>query len=212
MAETSQAIENANKATVKEIVAAGEIPSVLHLKDTTFTVQVCRAKYLPSADREHLWSLWTTNMRTLVEPSSFGWHPKDKKKELFHADSRLILVYHQDDSGDSDRTLVAFCMFRFELGYEDEDAVYCYEFQVADGFRGCGLGRFFVETLTRVGKHWQMEKLLLTVLKSNMSAREAYAKLGFVLDTSSPEYGDGGVAQDGEEDEDYDYEILSKPL
>ena len=66
---------------------------------------------------------------------------------------------------------------------------------MADGFRGCGLGRFFVETLTRVGKHWQMEKLLLTVLKSildfalrgiicsyllvaNMPAREAYAKLG----------------------------------
>ena len=39
-----------------------------------------------------------------------------------------------------------------------------------------------------------------------------YTTCSFVLDSSSPEYGDGGVAQDWEEDEDYDYEILSKPL
>ncbi|KAI0800909.1 acyl-CoA N-acyltransferase [Fomes fomentarius] len=143
-------------------------------------------------------------MRALVEPSSFGWDPEDKKAELFDDSSRFIMVHHRKDSQVSQSTLVAFSMFRFELGDEDEDSVYCYELQVVEGYRGYGLGQFFVDKLTRIRKHWKMEKILLTCLKTNVSARLFYGKTGFVLYTGSPEY-DG---PDG--DETYDYEVLSK--
>lgn len=71
-----------------------------------------------------------------------------------------------------------------------------YEMQVSDGSRGCGLCRFFVESLKLIGKHWKMEKILLTVLKGtsaskvssmsryddiwleNTAARQVYRKLG----------------------------------
>ena len=58
-----------------------------------------------------------------LEPSSLGWNPKEKKKETFHSDSRFILVYRQK-SEDEPKILVAFTIFRFELGYMDEASVY----------------------------------------------------------------------------------------
>lgn len=62
-----------------------------------------------------------------VEPSSFGWHPKNKKQELFHRESRFLLLYWQKpDADDGETPIVAFTMFRFEPGYMDEDSVYMY--------------------------------------------------------------------------------------
>ena len=118
-----------------------------------------------------------------LEPSSLGWDPDEKKETLFDQDSRFILVYHRQTPEHPAATLVAFSMFRFELGYEDDDTIYwygefiapphmpsnisrcSYEMQVSEGFRGYGICRFFVEKLKLVGKHWQLEKLLLTALK-----------------------------------------------
>ena len=57
-----------------------------------------------------------------TEPSSLGFHPEEKKEELFHKQSRLILLHHELDDGLT--ILAAFCKFRFELGYDDEDSVY----------------------------------------------------------------------------------------
>ena len=42
---------------------------------------------------------------------------------------------------------------------------YSYELQVAHPFRRHGIGRFLVEKLVAIGKHWRMEKIMLTVLK-----------------------------------------------
>ncbi len=92
------------------------------------------------------------------------------------------MAYNGGDK--SAEALVAYTMFRFEPGYEDEASVYwcarayghqneevtdrqnaSYELQVLHGYRGLGLGRFLVDKLVIIGKHWRMEKILLTVLK-----------------------------------------------
>ena len=57
-----------------------------------------------------------------TEPSSFGWNPEEKKEELFHPDSRFILVRttnnpQAENCDDGISTLVAFSMFRFD--YEE---------------------------------------------------------------------------------------------
>lgn len=93
-------------------------------------------------------------------------------------------MYNRKDQS-SQNTLVAYTMFRFEAGYEDEASLYwyvsthfthvtiltlrhsSYELQVRDGYRRLGIGRFLVDKLTIIGKHWHMEKILLTVLKGS---------------------------------------------
>ncbi|PIL31606.1 hypothetical protein GSI_06308 [Ganoderma sinense ZZ0214-1] len=65
-------------------------------------------------------------MRAMVEPSSFGWDPPEKKEELFHKNSRYILMLHDDGSlraEEPDTRIVAFTHFRFEFD-QDEELVY----------------------------------------------------------------------------------------
>ncbi|KAI0756644.1 acyl-CoA N-acyltransferase [Daedaleopsis nitida] len=211
MANLSKALRAANKATVAQITSAAAIPNNVTLRELDFTVRVARPSDLSLDDKEKVWMIYETNMRALLEPSSMGWDAEEKRETLFDEDSRFIIVYHRQSTENTDSMLVAFSMFRFEFGYEEDDTIYCYEMQVSDGFRGYGLCRFFVEKLNLIGKYWKMEKILLTVLKENTSARQVYTKLGFVVDPASPEHGEEGE-RSGEEVEEADYEILSISL
>ncbi|KAH9898042.1 acyl-CoA N-acyltransferase [Cubamyces lactineus] len=178
----SKAVKRANKASAVDIAAAAAIPSTLSVKDQTFHVRVKVSSALIDSEKVHIWNLYEVNMRALVEPSSFGWDPPEKREELFHNDARFILVYLDDPGspdGKSPPPLIAFSMFRFEQE-EGDDVLYCYELQVSAPFRGSGLGRFIVEKLITIGKHWGMDKVMLTVLKSNTAARRFYARNGYV--------------------------------
>ncbi|KAI0721278.1 hypothetical protein C8T65DRAFT_800390 [Cerioporus squamosus] len=228
-AKVKRALKKANKASEQELAQVAQIgPGRITLKDTEFTARVAASPSLTTSDRNDIWSIYDTNMRALMEPSSLGWNPAEKKEELFHADSRFILIYSARNESAQD-TLVAYTMFRFEPGYEDDASVYCYELQVVHGFRGLGLARFLVDKLEIVGRHWHTEKILLTVLKGlwfllfqvelahkhaeNTAARKAYDRLGFQLDPNSPDYRDSDDDEvSGHEQEEVDYEILSRAL
>ncbi|KAI0361223.1 acyl-CoA N-acyltransferase [Trametes cingulata] len=208
----SKAVRIANKASAEEIAAAACIPANKTFKDKSLSLRVCAAPSLSESERERIWELWEENMRALVEPSSFGWNPETKKEELFHRDARYILV--SDPAGFQERGPIAFSSFRFEEE-EGEDVLYCYELQVAGDFRNLGLGHFLMEKLGRIGKHWHMAKVMLTVLKSNVAARRFYSRNGFEVDPTSPEYQSPSDQEDEAEsweDDTYDYEILSKTL
>ncbi|KAI0673496.1 acyl-CoA N-acyltransferase [Trametes maxima] len=222
---TSKRVRTANQASEDEIASVAQIYNkAVTLRDKSYSVHILHASSLSPGEKANIWQLWEANMRALVEPSSFGWEPKGKKKELFQRHARFILVF-QGDQNSSDREdtapPIAFCMFTFErdLGH---DQIYCYELQVSQTFRGSGLGRFFIEKLVAIGRHWGMSKIVLTVLKSNMGARYFYNATGFDIDPSSPEYGRSGEVEDVDdnapgdheptEGETFDYEILSKPL
>ena len=62
-----------------------------------------------------------------LRSSSFGWNPKEKMKEIFHKDGRLILVASK---GHGD--LLAFASFRFDVEPNcegvNEDVLYLYAF------------------------------------------------------------------------------------
>ncbi|RDX52079.1 acyl-CoA N-acyltransferase [Lentinus brumalis] len=210
--KVSKALKRANKASEREIEEVAQIdPGWITLKDTEFTIRVASSSSLTGSDRDSIWTIFETNMRSMMEPSSLGWNPTEKKEELFHSESRYIMAYNGGDK--SAEALVAYTMFRFEPGYEDEASVYCYELQVLHGYRGLGLGRFLVDKLVIIGKHWRMEKILLTVLKLNTAARMTYEKLGFRMDPSSPDYPDSGDDEvSDDEREEVDYEILSREL
>jgi hypothetical protein len=56
--------------------------------------------------------------------SSFGWNASDKRKEMFHAKSRFLMVFKETD-------LVAYGMFRFEVE-ESNDVLYWYQSRLAE--------------------------------------------------------------------------------
>ncbi|KAI0330544.1 acyl-CoA N-acyltransferase [Cubamyces sp. BRFM 1775] len=218
---SSKAVKRANKASADDLAATVAIPNTFNAKNQTFYVRVKLSSSLTDNEKSHIWDLYEANMRALVEPSSFGWNPSEKREELFHRDARFIMVYLDDpdsqDSKNSHPAPVAFSMFRFELE-EGDDVLYCYELQVSELFRNSGLGRFIVDKLLMIGKYWGMDRVILTVLKSNTAARRFYAKQGFEIDPTSPEYEsfaedeETAGADDAAEQEDYDYEILSRAL
>ncbi|KAF8735475.1 hypothetical protein AX14_001974 [Amanita brunnescens Koide BX004] len=120
--------------------------------------------------------LWLEVWRRLTSisyaASSFGWNPMDKRKEMFHAKSRVLTVFKEMD-------LVAYCMFRFEVE-ESSGVLYwyqsrlvdvnvlitrSYELQVSSTARRRGLGKMLMQQLWKIGSSWKMEKIMLTVLK-----------------------------------------------
>lgn len=64
-----------------------------------------------------------------------------------------------------------------------------------------GLGKFMMSALEQCAKIWEMEKLVLTILKNNPDGKSFFTSIGFELDDSTPD-----------SFENKDYEILSKSL
>lgn len=72
--------------------------------------------------------------------------------------------------------------------------------QVDESSQRKGLGAFMMNALEAVAKHWNMTKLVLTVLKNNEDAVRFYQRIGYMVDDTSPE------------DKDVDYQIMSKVM
>lgn len=74
-----------------------------------------------------------------------------------------------------------------------------YELQIEKDHQRKGIGRFLIGALERTAKHYQMEKLILTVLSNNQNAIDFFTKMGFAPDDTSPSKSEASG-----------YEILSK--
>ncbi|GAA5985723.1 hypothetical protein JCM11641_007193 [Rhodosporidiobolus odoratus] len=169
-------------------------------------------KTLSVAQKTWIWDLFERNMRTLYESSGNGYDPDDKRKELFHADSRFLLLDSVTSSpASAAESPLGFCIFRFdteETASEEEgadelcDVAYCYELQVDATAQGQGVGRALVEALEKLAKAYRMDKTMLTVFKANTQAVGFYEKIGYGKDEIDPSlYG---------LESEVDYMILSK--
>ena len=139
------------------------------------------------------------NMKDHYEKSANGWNPKQKEKELRHETARF-LVCHVD----SDKEMIAFVHFRFELDDEAKHpAVYCYEIQVEKEWQSKGIGRHLMKVLQEIGFRFKMFKVMLTCFKHNQTTLSFYEKLGYTPDIRSPSRCGDMTA---------DYEILSKRI
>ncbi|KAK1232680.1 hypothetical protein PQX77_004156 [Marasmius sp. AFHP31] len=178
------------------------------------------SKDLPDDFRDAIWQIFEENMYSLyVNSPNFQWDPKAKKKELFHKHSRFLVASPANQSD----ALAGYTMFRFEHE-QDENLLYCYEIQVRGSYQGKSLGKILMGAIEPIAQRWEMEKIMLTVLKgksggpsppltplttrsssANTRACQFYRALGFALDPSSPTDDDEGY-------ENVDYEILSKTI
>lgn len=73
--------------------------------------------------------------------------------------------------------------------------------QVEKEYQRLGLGRFIMNALEKMARHYQMEKLILTVLTNNEAAIIFFKGLGFGVDDTTPDAS-----------ENCGYQILSKLL
>lgn len=92
----------------------------------TYQIELCLARDLNVREEDAIVSLFAANMQALYERNDAkqgslegpgGWQPAEKRAELFHPESRFLLLWSDDFTvaGSRPRTLVAFTMFRFDL-------------------------------------------------------------------------------------------------
>ncbi|KAJ1672943.1 hypothetical protein EV182_006187, partial [Spiromyces aspiralis] len=149
---------------------------------------------------------------TYYRNSEVGWNSKKKRKELVDPLARYIVIC--EAGGECPNSIAAFAAF--QLSFEETEVngverelpiIYCYELHVLPRHQGKGLGTYLMELLQEIGSRWNMQAIFLTVFKENWQALKFYQRLGFKPDPISPSQYLGGKYADN-----YDYEILSKPL
>lgn len=136
----------------------------------------------------------------------WGWSDGKKKAELSNPEARFIVVERVVSEttekqaqvvGSKPGTtielenLVAFAHFRFVIE-EGKAVLYLYEIQVEQAAQGQGLGRHIMTVLEDIARENGIKRVMLTVFNSNIGALAMYARIGYVLDESSPGYGQQG--------------------
>lgn len=137
-------------------------------------------------------------MKEMYQNSSWGWNEKEKMSEWKHPRTRMIIVTKNDNCDpknsvevgqlpDDEEDIIGFMCFRFENGGDkNECAIYVYELHIHSDFQRQGLGEELMNMARVLGAAFKMDKIMLTVFRSNSQALQFYKKLNFITDKSSP--------------------------
>ncbi|XP_072023902.1 N-alpha-acetyltransferase 40-like [Amphiura filiformis] len=166
----------------------------------TLSIECSRVTDMDKDSIDWAFNLTKANMQTLYEQSNWGWTEREKREEMEHDKAWYLVAKDQDGCHQG------FAQFRFDMDFDDE-VLYCYEIQILNEVRRKGLGKFLMQILELIAHKTQMKKVMCTVFQNNKTATAFFTKnLKYVIDETSPsEY-------DPMNPEDYDYEILSKPI
>ncbi|SCZ90521.1 BZ3500_MvSof-1268-A1-R1_Chr1-3g02040 [Microbotryum saponariae] len=140
---------------------------------TRVAIDLYTAATLPKRIKTWVWDLYEKNMKQLFTFSSEGFDPTEKRKELFHSDSRILVLRslgQEPSLPSSSEDLVGFSIFRFdteETAHETRlaDVVYCYELQVDPSRRRTRAAKLLMDCLEWIAKGWKMDKVMLTCLR-----------------------------------------------
>ncbi|KAF8481181.1 acyl-CoA N-acyltransferase [Russula ochroleuca] len=177
-------VRRANKATASQLLSA--VSGVFDLKDVSYSTHVATSSELSEAEKAHIWDMLEHNMQHMYTGSSLGWDPPSKKRELFHRNSRFILLRRSPaEDGlehlDGELPIMAYSMFRFEMEV-GECVLYCYELQVLQSAQRGGMGKTLMGFLYDIARRWNMQKVTLTVFKENQAAFLLYKAMGFTVE------------------------------
>ena len=200
-------IDRVNALSLREFIEA-HLPLPMwfqHPKSLkAYSITVTSPSSLSNEDFASCFDLIATTSGSAYASSSFGWHPKAKRKEMRLPDLRYLLVRSTVTPSSLVEAFLSF-MFTFEDGYE---VLYVYEIHVSEELRGLGLGKKLMGIVEDVGRKVGVEKEMLTVFAANTAAVRFYKNLGWDVDVFSPE---PRVLRNGLVKES-DYVILSKDI
>jgi hypothetical protein len=136
------AIKNMANASLNPLVDAGIATTIELQKSESESVISLRVEYKPVVglsvqQRIIILKQMEENVRQFYE-LEWGWNENDRKKELFSADAKFILL---QDEATSD--IVGWTMFKFDWDDLDEPehcVLFCYELHVAHTLRGHSCG------------------------------------------------------------------------
>jgi GNAT superfamily N-acetyltransferase len=118
-----------------------------------------------------------------------GWDPPSKKQELFHPDSRFVLLRRLQAKDGLEHLheelvpILAYSMFRFDMEVDEcvlywygrlsmtshsswgTHLLYSYELQVSQSAQRGGMGKTLMGCLYDIARRWNIRKVMLTVFK-----------------------------------------------
>lgn len=168
-------------------------------ENKSYGYHLLHSKEIDGATFGKLFVLFESLMRYMYEKSDWGWNEKEKMDEWKHPKTKILIVTKCSDSSkiyegiktrqlpDPDEMIVGFMCFRFEVGAgKNEVALYVYELHVDPGHQRQGLGENLMKFAKVMAVDYKMDKVMLTVFRSNAQALQFYKKLNFKPDKSSP--------------------------
>lgn len=174
----SEAKKLINKANSLEAPLPNLYQNFTSKDEINFDISCSRAKDLPPETCSWIMDLMERNMKKSYESSSWGWSADKKRQELFDSTAWQLVA-------STNSVYVGFSHFRFDVD-DDREVLYCYELQLESCARRKGLGRFMMQALESMALQNKMQKVVLTVFKSNTSAVAFFHSLGYKLDITSP--------------------------
>ena len=138
---------------------------------------------LTKDELDFCFNLISTTSKADYEPSSFGWHPRRKRREMLEEEMRYLLL-RPTGSGQIEGFL------SFMMTHDSSPSVpvlYIYEIHLDAKLRGKGYGVYLMELAESIAAKTGVEKVMLTCFLSNGKALAFYGKRGFEKDVSSPD-------------------------
>ncbi|GIZ39472.1 hypothetical protein CKM354_000285400 [Cercospora kikuchii] len=154
----------------------------------SFDSQFRFAKTLRQDELQKCFDLIERTSRHDYEPSSFGWHPKRKMREMKEKEMRYIILRDSSLQAPSEAGVSGFLSFM--LTHDSTPSVpvlYVYEIHLDNSTRGKGLGKSLMGMAESIADRVRVEKVMLTCFRSNVKARAFYEYLGYEVDICSPE-------------------------
>ena len=113
--------------------------------------------------------------------SEMKWSEAKKKVEMRLPDLKYFILTGLDG-------LVAVGFISFMVTYEDGyEVLYIYEIHLDPEYQGKGLGKGLMLIAERTARNIGLEKVMLTVFRSNTRAIGFYERLGYSVDKYSPQ-------------------------
>lgn len=150
-----------------------------------FTIHFQPAEKITKIELDSCFQLIESTSRPDYESSSWGWHPKRKRREMKESEMRYLLVR---SAGDKGNPVLGFLSFM--LTHDSTPSVpvlYVYEIHLSRALQGLGLGAHLMDVAEKIAEKVAVEKVMLTCFLSNEKAHRFYRKRGYVADVCSPD-------------------------
>ena len=161
-----------------------------------FDVSLVAADWLTPGEYNASFNLIEETSRSDYESSTFGWHPRRKRKEMLEPEMKYLLVRSKGTepmnerttkSGDVDTSVLGFLSFMVDHDSSPTVPVlYIYEIHLAESLRGLGLGYHLMQVADRLASNMGLDKVMLTCFLCNTKAHHFYTDHGFATDACSP--------------------------